>query len=98
VRDGRMVACGTVGELQAGSAVRLLVHAPSAAPGWASGLPGVTVLRHEDGHTELELAEGADDQVVLRAALESGPVHEFARRRQSLTDLFRHVVTEEVAA
>ncbi|WP_020417845.1 ABC transporter ATP-binding protein [Amycolatopsis sp. ATCC 39116] len=99
VRDGRMVACGTVGELQAGSTVRLLVEAPSAAPGWADGLPGVSVIRHEDGRTELELADGADDQAVLRAALASGPVHEFARRRQSLTELFRHVVTtEEVAA
>ncbi|MFD4190374.1 ABC transporter ATP-binding protein [Amycolatopsis thermoflava] len=99
VRDGRMVACGTVGELQARSTVRLLVEAPAAAPGWADGLPGVSVVRQEDGRTELELADGADDQAVLRAALASGPVHEFARRRQSLTELFRHVVTtEEVAA
>ncbi|UQS25005.1 ATP-binding cassette domain-containing protein [Amycolatopsis thermalba] len=99
VRDGRMVACGTVAELQAGSVVRLLVDAPAAPPGWADGLPGVTVLGQSDGRTELELAEGADDQAVLRAALASGPVHEFARRRQSLTELFRDVVTtEEVAA
>jgi len=99
VRDGRMVACGTVGELQRGSSVRLVVHAPAAPTGWADRLPGVTVLRHADGRTELELAGHVDDQEVLRAALASGPVHEFARRRQSLTELFRHVVTtEEVAA
>jgi ABC-2 type transport system ATP-binding protein len=42
----------------------------------------------------LELAPDADDQLVLRAALETGPVREFRRRRPSLTELFRHVVSE----
>nr|WP_243869353.1 ATP-binding cassette domain-containing protein [Amycolatopsis granulosa] len=98
VRDGHMVACGAVEELQAGSAVRLLVDAPAAPAGWADGLAGVTVVRQAGGRTELELGEGADDQAVLRAALTTGPVHEFARHRPSLTELFRHVVTEEVAA
>jgi ABC-2 type transport system ATP-binding protein len=32
---------------------------------------------------------------VLRAALATGPVHEFARSRPSLTELFRHVVSQE---
>jgi ABC-2 type transport system ATP-binding protein len=36
--------------------------------------------------------------VVLRAALDTGPVHEFSRQRPSLTELFRSVVTEESAA
>ncbi|NIH80498.1 ABC transporter ATP-binding protein [Amycolatopsis viridis] len=98
VRDGHMVACGAVEELQAGSAVRLLVDAPAAPAGWADGLAGVTVVRQAGSRTELELGEGADDQTVLRAALATGPVHEFARHRPSLTELFRHVVTEEVAA
>ncbi|MER6798998.1 ABC transporter ATP-binding protein, partial [Amycolatopsis mediterranei] len=35
----------------------------------------------------------------LKAALATGPVHEFAREQPSLTDLFRSVVTtEEVSA
>ena len=49
--------------------------------------------------TELELGEGADDQAVLKAALATGPVREFAREQPSLTELFRSVVTtEEVPA
>jgi ABC-2 type transport system ATP-binding protein len=34
---------------------------------------------------------------VLKAALATGPVHEFAHRPPSLTELFRNVVTEEAA-
>ncbi|GHF51858.1 ABC-2 type transport system ATP-binding protein [Amycolatopsis bartoniae] len=97
VRAGRMVACGTVDELRAGGSVRLVVDAPQAPPGWADALPGVRRLEHTGTRTELELGDGADDQAVLRAALTTGPVHEFARRRPSLTELFRSVVTEEAA-
>jgi ABC-2 type transport system ATP-binding protein len=93
VRAGQMVECGTVDELRAGGAVRLIVHAPKARPGWADALAGVTVRSHDGEKTELELEPGVDDQTVLRAALETGPVHEFAHRLPSLTELFRNVVT-----
>ncbi|WP_246843467.1 ABC transporter ATP-binding protein [Allokutzneria sp. NRRL B-24872] len=98
VRSGQMVANGTVEELRSSGAARIEVHAPLASYGWASELPGVTLVSHVDGRTVLELGEGADDQQVLRAALDTGPVHEFARLRPSLTELFRNVVTEERAA
>ncbi|GAB2971024.1 ATP-binding cassette domain-containing protein [Amycolatopsis acidiphila] len=94
VRSGQMVACGTVDELRAGGAVRLVVDVPQAPPDWTGALPGVRVLGHEGSRTELELGAGADDQAVLKAALATGPVHEFARRRPSLTELFRSVVSE----
>jgi ABC-2 type transport system ATP-binding protein len=97
VRNGKMMACGTVDELRAGGAVRLVVHAPKAAEDWADGLPGVTMRRRVGDKTELELAPDADDQVVLKAALDSGPVHEFAHRPPSLAELFRNVVTQEAA-
>jgi ABC-2 type transport system ATP-binding protein len=98
VRAGSMVASGTVDELRAGGPAQLVVEAPQARDGWADGLPGVTVHDRNGSRTVLELAEGADDQPVLAAALATGPVHEFARRQPSLTELFRHVVSEEVAA
>jgi ABC-2 type transport system ATP-binding protein len=98
VRQGRMVAAGTVDELRAGGPDELIVRAPDAPPGWADGLPGVTVLDRSAGHTRLALAAGTDDQPVLRAALATGPVHEFAHRRPSLTDLFRHLVGADPAA
>ncbi|GGS15129.1 ABC transporter ATP-binding protein [Actinokineospora fastidiosa] len=98
VRNGQMVACDTVEALRAGGTTRLVVVAPQAEPGWADHLPNVTVREHDGARTVLELGEGADDQAVLRAALATGPVTEFSRHRQSLTELFRSVVTGEVAA
>jgi ABC-2 type transport system ATP-binding protein len=93
VKSGSMVAVGAVDELQAGGSERLVVQAPGAPHGWADALPGVVQVRYEPHRTELELAPDADDQVVLQAALATGAVREFARRRPSLTDLFRHIVT-----
>ena len=93
VDEGAMVAFGTVDELRSGGTERLVVDAPAAPPGWADGLPGVTGRGREGSRTVLELAAGADDQTVLAAALATGPVREFARRRPSLTELFRTVVS-----
>lgn len=98
VRSGTLVACGSVDELRDGGRTRLVVDAPRAHPGWADRLPGVRSAHTSAGRTVVDLDPGADDQVVLRAALETGPVHEFSRQRPSLTELFRSVVTEESAA
>jgi ABC-2 type transport system ATP-binding protein len=95
VRSGQLVACGSVDELCAGGPVRLVVDAPHAPFDWADGLPGVTGYGRDGTAMVLELAPEADDQVVLKAALATGPVHEFARRRPSLTDLFHSVVSGE---
>ena len=92
VSAGRMVACGSVDELRSGGVEQLVIHAPAAPPGWADGLPGVTVRETRNGRTVLDLVPGADDQAVLRRALATGPVHEFTRRRPSLAELFRSAV------
>jgi ABC-2 type transport system ATP-binding protein len=97
VRQGRIVAAGTVDELRAGGQEELVVRAPAAPLGWAGGLPGVTVLDQTGENTRLALADGADDQEILRSALATGPVHEFARSRPSLADLFRHIVSANPA-
>ena len=99
IRSGQMVAVGAVDELRSGGAAELVVDAPDrAATGWASGLAGVTVRGQDGGRTVLELGDGADDQAVLRAALATGPVTEFSRRRPSLTELYRDVVTQRGGA
>ncbi|WP_438387860.1 ABC transporter ATP-binding protein [Actinopolyspora saharensis] len=95
VRRGRMIADGTVEELRSSAPAQLTVHAPQAPADWAEGLQGVSVVDSANGHTTLQLDETADDQQILRAALDTGPVHEFSRARPSLTELFRDVVTEE---
>jgi ABC-2 type transport system ATP-binding protein len=95
IRAGSMVACGSVAELRGSGAEELVVTAPQAPDGWAENLPGVTVVGRDGDRTVLTLADGADDQAVLRAALATGPVREFARRWPTLTELFRDVVSTE---
>ncbi|MER7013988.1 ATP-binding cassette domain-containing protein [Saccharopolyspora sp. NPDC000359] len=98
VRSGRMMATGSVAELRDQGPVTLVVDAPDAAPGWADDVPGAQVVAVDGSRTTLQLAEDADDQAVLKAALATGPVREFTRHRPTLTELFRNVVTEEAAA
>jgi ABC-2 type transport system ATP-binding protein len=95
IRSGQMVAIGEVDELRSSGDVELVVIAPNAKEGWASGLTGVTVREHIGARTVLALGDGADDQAVLQAALATGPVTEFSRRRPSLTELYREVVTQK---
>ncbi|MBW4719022.1 ABC transporter ATP-binding protein [Saccharothrix obliqua] len=95
VRGGSLVACGTVDELRSSGAVRLVVDAPGAPPGWADAVPGAHVVSVTGTRTVVELGPDADDQAVLRAALAVAPVREFTRQRPTLAELFRSVVTEE---
>ena len=95
VADGQMVAVGSVDELRSSGAAQLVIEAPQAAPDWTAALPGVRLVSHRGGETVVELDQGTDDQTVLRAALATGPVRSFGYRRPSLTELFRHVVSQE---
>ncbi len=90
----KMVAVGTVAALRVGGPRRLWVDVPMAAPGWAASVPGVTEVRTDGSRTLLEMAPGTDDQVVLDAALQTGPVHEFRPADASLTDVFRDAIGE----
>lgn len=97
ISAGRMVAVGTVEELRSrDEAVELDVQGPPA--GWADEVAGVEVLASNGAATHLRLAEEMDDQVVLKAALAAGPVHEFRRRRTPLTELYRDVVASGQAS
>ena len=97
VRSGQMVEVGPVDELRDSGARQLLIDAPRATDGWTAGLTGVRVVSREGSQTLVELDDSADDQAVLQAALATGPVRAFGARRPSLTDLFRHVVSENGA-
>jgi ABC-2 type transport system ATP-binding protein len=92
INHGRMVANGTVEELTATGPVRFWVDVPEAAAGWYGGVSGVTLVDEDGARWLLELGEGIDEQAVLRAALATGPVREFRRERQTLTQLFRNVM------
>ena len=98
IRKGRLVACGSVEELRRGGPPRFWVDAPNAVDGWAGRIPGVKVLRSDGSRRLVELEPGTDEQAVLRAALATGPVHEFAPDEPSLLDLFREVVSVDQPA
>ena len=89
---GSMKAVGTVDELRGSGDAQLEVHAPAAPAGWADGIPGVREISHSTDRTILSIAPGTDDQAILRAALSTGPVHEFSFHKPSLSDLFREAV------
>jgi ABC-2 type transport system ATP-binding protein len=90
--NGSMRALGSVGQLQERANAHLHVVAPQAPAGWAGDLPNTVVVQQDGDRTILELLPGADDQLILRTALATGPVREFATRRPSLTELYREVV------
>lgn len=94
IQAGHMLALGSVDELRQGGPRRYWIDAPMAKDGWAQSVSGVMLVRRDGGQLLVELADGTDDQVVLRAALATGPVHEFRRDIPRLSELFRHVVAE----
>jgi len=98
IKAGQMVVTGTVTELRSSGPARYWVDAPMAADDWTARLSGVKLVRREGTRTLLELADGTDDQAVLRVALATGPVHEFRRDIPPLSELFRHVIAETRAA
>lgn len=93
ISGGVMRALGTVESLRADGSTQVVVDAPNAPDGWADAVPGATVHSRRGASTVVVLDDDADDQALLRAALATGPVHSFERRRPPLVELFRDVVS-----
>ena len=94
IDHGCLVASGTVEELGRGGPERWWIDEPAAPAGWADALTGATVAQRDGSRVLLELTGATDDQAILRAALEAGPVQEFRRAEPSLVELFRDVISE----
>ncbi len=91
--DGRVVARGTIEELRASRARRLLRVEVAGAPGeWFGSIPGIRLDGQVPGGVVLELSDGIDDQRVLDLARSVGDVRHFSRVRPTLSELFREVV------
>lgn len=96
IRDGRMLAEGTVAELRAKGPSLIGVDVPSAPANWADDVPGVASTTVDDGgRTVVTLADGAPDDVdqqLLDLARSHGPVHSFGPVNIPLTELYQEVV------
>jgi ABC-2 type transport system ATP-binding protein len=104
IRDGAMVAVGSIDELRHTEQQRWLVDGPPAAD-WVGSVPAAEVVSADGSRTVLEIPDPGRsdvDQDLLAAALSAGPVREFTQLRPSLAELYRDVVSvpspEEVTA
>jgi ABC-2 type transport system ATP-binding protein len=92
IKDGRLVAAGTVAELRArGSDGAWRVVVRDAAADWAQRVAGARVIS-SDRRGVLVALDGNDEQALLDAARAAGRVCHFAREEPTLAELFRDVV------
>jgi ABC-2 type transport system ATP-binding protein len=98
IQRGHLIASGTVDELRGRGPERWWVDAPNATDGWSGRVPGTKVVRTDGSRVLIEVNGAIDDQALLRAALATGPVHEFRRDEPSLLEIFREAMTEEKVA
>ncbi|MFD1861262.1 ATP-binding cassette domain-containing protein [Aeromicrobium camelliae] len=94
IKNGRMVASGTLDQLRRTEHPQWIIDGPSSA-GWLNGVDGVQVLETDGARTTVEVRRAGAEQQVLQAAMAAGPVREFAPARPSLTDLYRDVVSTD---
>ena len=100
IRNGRIVADGTVDELRGTSGRRHYRLHVEATDGWldqvVAAVAGASVVdRGTNGRPALvELPVGADDQALLAEATRLGRVRQFGIAEPSLVELFREVVAD----
>ncbi|ATD69915.1 MULTISPECIES: ABC transporter ATP-binding protein [Gordonia] len=93
VARGEMRALDTVDALRSRDGITLEITGPRSDVAWADSLPGVHRVDYGETTRLLIDPNVADDQQILSAALDHGPVHRFATSTPSLTDLFREAVS-----
>ncbi|MFF8829719.1 ABC transporter ATP-binding protein [Streptomyces sp. NPDC015131] len=96
IRDGAVVADGTVAELRRGTGSRQIRLALTGAPrDWADRLPGVRLVSREpgdEGTVTVEVPEDLPVRDVLAAAQRLGELTHFSRREPTLAEIFREAV------
>ncbi|WP_432968609.1 ABC transporter ATP-binding protein [Dactylosporangium sp. CA-233914] len=91
IAGGRIRATGTRDELRTRYAEPRYQLRVDGDAGWLRDQAGVTVVDLDGDRAVFDLAETADDQVVLREALARGPVRSFGPVVPSLAEIFREV-------
>ncbi len=102
IQAGRIVAAGPVDDLRSKDRPRRYRVVVAAPPGWSVDLAGVHVVAEAEAGTgatatTVELAQDADDQLLLDTARAAGPVEEFRRLTPTLAELFREAVSEPIS-
>ncbi len=93
IDHGRLVASGSVEELETSGERRLQVRVEGDRTGsWARTIPGVTLSEVAGGVVRLILEDTVDSDVVLRAAMAAGRVTEFSFARRRLSEIFREAL------
>ncbi len=92
---GRIVAQGSVRELKRAAGRRMarfsFDHAGGSA--WLEGLPGISIVRAGADHTEVQLADDAEPDEVLRQVIDRGAsVRRFELHEPTLEALFIDLV------
>ncbi|SCL25882.1 ABC-2 type transport system ATP-binding protein [Micromonospora pallida] len=92
IGDGTIRAAGSREHLRQAYALPRYEIRVDGDAGWLRDQPGVTVVDLDGAYAVFDLADDADDQSVLRAALDRGPVRAFRPVTPSLAEIFREVV------
>ncbi|MEV0154486.1 ATP-binding cassette domain-containing protein [Micromonospora sp. NPDC050686] len=91
IADGTIRAAGSREELRSAYASPRFELVVETDAGWLRDQPRVTLVDLDGPRAVFDLAPGGDEQPVLRAALERGPVRAFRPVAPSLTEIFREV-------
>ncbi|AVM62675.1 ABC transporter ATP-binding protein [Actinomyces sp. oral taxon 897] len=99
IRSGKLVADGTVAELQASAGLRWQATITPSAGVPARALEGLEDARtqsHADGRVTVS-AGGPSEQPLLEAVRPLGTLHQLGPVRHSLTEIFREVLAAPAA-
>ncbi|MFC4067928.1 ABC transporter ATP-binding protein [Actinoplanes subglobosus] len=92
IADGTIRAAGARTALREQYALPRFRIEVDGDAGWLRDEPGVTLLELDGATAVFDLTAGADEQAVLRSALDRGPVRAFGPVRPSLAEIFREVI------
>lgn len=92
IHRGRKLIEGTVADVRARFAARMVTLEGQADFSWVRGFEGVRSAHVTQGRAQLELADGAAPDVLLRRALERGPISKFDVHRPGLREIFVQLV------
>ncbi|GAB3844152.1 ATP-binding cassette domain-containing protein [Micromonospora andamanensis] len=93
IADGSIRAAGSREQLRSAYTTARYELVVETDAGWLRDQPGVSLVDLDGARAVFDLTVDADEQQVLRAALERGPVRAFRPVTPTLAEIFREVAT-----